>query len=163
MYAQSLKRMPGAAAQHIRCTERTRARKVTRNQGSDSINCTRSEDRRSESRIIRNRIRRQQEMKKNFMLLVMTVCLIIVCSFTLSTFRTNAKNEPAASYKYYKSIAVSNNDTLWSIAEKYMDKDHYASIADYINEIKSMNSLSDDSIHYGEYIVIPYYDGQYIK
>lgn len=136
---------------------------MKRKHRSGGINCTRSEDRRSESRIVRNRIRRQQEMKKNFMLLTMTVCLIIVCSFSLSTFRANAKSKAETSYKYYKSISVSNNDTLWSIAEKYMDEEHYDSIADYISEIKCMNSLSGNSIHYGEYIIIPYYDDHYIE
>ena len=149
MYAQNIERVPIAPALRTSCAERY-ARKAARNHKSDSINCTRPEDRRSESRIVRNRIRRQQEMKKNFMLLSMTICLIIVCSFTLSTFRANAKSKAAASYKYYKSIVVSNNDTLWSIAEKYMNEDHYASLTDYINEIKSINSLSGDSICYGE-------------
>lgn len=123
----------------------------------------RPEDRRSESRIIRNRIRRQQELTKNFVFLTITIFLITVCSFSLSAFRSNAKDNEEASYKYYKSISVSHNDTLWSIAEKYMDKDHYDSITEYINEIKSMNSLADDSIHYGKYIVIPYYDGNHVE
>lgn len=123
--------------------------------------CMRTADNRSERRIIKNRIRRQQEMKKNFLILVMTICLILACSFTISVFRSNAKNETATSYKYYKSIAVSNNDTLWSIAEQYMNNDYYDSINDYIDEVKRMNSLSGDSIHYGEYLIIPYYNNNF--
>ena len=126
---------------------------------NSSIRRMRVEDVRSERRILKNKIRRQREMKKNFLILVMTVCLIVTCSISLSGFRSNAKDESTeVSYKYYKSIAVTGYDTLWSIAEKYIDEEHYDSITDYIEEVKSMNSLTNDTIHYGEYLIIPYYD-----
>ena len=126
---------------------------------NSSIRRMRVEDVRSERRILKNKIRRQREMKKNFLILVMTICLIVTCSISLSGFRSNAKDESTeVSYKYYKSIAVTGYDTLWSIAEKYMDEEHYDSITDYIEEVKSMNSLTNDTIHYGEYLIIPYYN-----
>ncbi len=117
-----------------------------------------TEDQRSEQRIIQNRIRRQQEMKRHLQMFLITICLITVCSFTLSAFRSNAKNGLSTSVKYYRSIAISNHDTLWSIAEQYMDAEHYDSIQDYIDEVRQMNSLTGDAIHYGEYLVIPYYN-----
>ena len=130
---------------------------------NNSMRRMRIEDVRSERRILKNKIRRQREMKKNFLILVMTVCLIVTCSISLSGFRSNAKDDSTeVSYKYYKSIEVTNNDTLWSIAEKYMDGEHYDSIADYIEEVKSMNSLTNDTIQYGEYLIIPYYDSNFV-
>ena len=123
----------------------------------------RIEDVRSERRILKNRIRRQREMKKNFLIFLMTVCLIITCSISMNGFSSNAKDDSTeASYKYFKSISVANNDTLWSIAEQYMDTEHYDSISDYIQEVKSMNDLVDDVIHYGDYLVIPYYDHNFV-
>ena len=123
----------------------------------------RIEDVRSERRIMKNRIRRQREMKKNFLILVMTMCLIVTGSLSLSGFRANAKDDSTeVSYKYYKSISVANNDTLWSIAQEYMDEEHYDSINDYIEEVKSMNSLTDEIIHYGEYLIIPYYTNEFV-
>lgn len=124
---------------------------------TNHVRYMRTEDIRSERRIRRNRVRRQREMMKNFLILVMTVCLIVTCSVALSSFRSNAKADAEPSYKYYKSIVVSNNDTLWSIAKEYMDKEHYTSVNDYINEVKTMNSLSGDSICYGNHLIIPYY------
>ena len=118
----------------------------------------RAQDCRSERRIRRNRLRRQQEMRKRFRMFLMTVFLIAACSFTLSAFRSNAKNEIQTSGKYYKSITVSNNDTLWSIAEAYMDEEHYTSVNEYINEVIRMNSLPNDTICYGQHLIIPYYD-----
>lgn len=130
---------------------------------ADNMRHRRAEDMRSERRIRRNRIRRQREMKKNFLIFVMTVCLIVTCSVAWNAFSSNAKDDATeASYKYYKSIVISNNDTLWTIAEEYMDAEHYASINDYINEVKAMNSLTDDAIQYGEHLIIPYYDHVFI-
>ena len=122
-----------------------------------------TEDRRSERRIRNNRIRRQQERKKNFLLLFMTICLIVTFSFTLSVFRSDAKCDPKVSYKYYKSIAVSDKDTLWSIARENMDQEHYGSVDDYIREVRHINSLSGDMIRCGDYLVIPYYDSILIR
>jgi len=119
----------------------------------------RVQDIRSERRIIKNRIRRQREIRKNFLILFMTVCLIAAGSVSFSGFRSNARNHAAeTSTKYCKSIIVRNNDTLWSIAEQYMDEEHYSSISDYIEEVKWMNSLENDDIHYGEYLIVSYYD-----
>lgn len=126
-------------------------------------NHMRIEDIRSERRIMKNRIRRQRELKKNFLIVAMTICLITLGSVSLSGFRSNAKDDSAAvSYKYYKSIMVSNNDTLWSIAAQYMDDEHYESINDYINEVKNMNAITDDVIQYGEHLIIPYYDSEFV-
>ena len=119
----------------------------------------RAEDLRSERRIHNNRLRRKKELRNHFLLLVMTVCLIVTCSIFMSTFRSSAQSDPAkTSYKYYKSITVTSHDTLWSIAQQYMDETHYDTVTDYINEVRYMNSLTDDSIHYGEYLVIPYFE-----
>lgn len=123
----------------------------------------RIEDIRSERRIMNNRIRRQREMKKNFLIFVITICLIVTCSISLNGFRANAKDDSTEiSYKYYKSIVILDNDTLWSIAEQYMDEDHYESISDYISEVKNMNAMTDDVIHYGDHLIIPYYDNSFV-
>lgn len=98
-------------------------------------------------------------MKKNFMMIVITICLIVTCMISMNGFLSNAKGDSTdVSYKCYKSITVANNDTLWSIAEKYMDEQHYDCINDYIEEVKHMNDLTSDMIHYGEYLIIPYYE-----
>lgn len=130
---------------------------------TDAAGHIRDQDLRRERRILNNRIRRQQELKKSFLLLCMTMCLIIAFSFTLSVFRSDAKGDPEVSYKYYRSIAVSSEDTLWSIAQEYMEPGYYDSVDDYIREVKSINSLSNDSIRYGDYLVIPYYDSSLVR
>lgn len=121
-------------------------------------------DYRSERRIRNNRIRRQKEMRKNFLLTVMTICLVITFSFSVNSFLSNAKTESSpVAYKYYKSITISNGETLWSIAKDNMDDEHYASINDYIKEVKQVNSLRTDSISYGANIIVPYYSYEVVK
>ena len=121
-------------------------------------------DYRSERRIRNNRIRRQREMRKNFLLAVMTLCLVITFSFGINSFLSNAKAESSpVSYKYYKSITISNGETLWSIAKENMDAEHYASVNDYIKEVKQVNSLSSDSINYGANIIVPYYSYELVE
>lgn len=115
-------------------------------------------DRRSERRIQDNRIRRQRELRKNFLLTVTSICLVAIFSISLNSFMSNAKADETKSYhKYYKSVMIERNDTLWSIAQDYMDDTHYDSADDYIREVKQMNSLKNDDIIYGEYLIIPYY------
>ena len=58
--------------------------------------------------------------------------------------------------KYYKTIEITSGDTLWSIAELYMD-DHYDSVKEYVRELKEMNHLNSDSIQDGQYLTIAYY------
>ncbi len=137
--------------------------------GKDSVNIMndnmrhmRMADVRSERRIMKNRLRRQREMKKNFLILVMTVCLIVTGSLSLNGFRSNAQDDSAeTSYKAYKSVCVANNDTLWSLAKQYMDEEHYDSVEEYIEEVKRMNGMTDDMIRYGEYLIVPYYSSEY--
>ncbi|MBO5209298.1 MAG: LysM peptidoglycan-binding domain-containing protein [Lachnospiraceae bacterium] len=118
---------------------------------------------RSERRIKNNRIRRQKEMRKNFLLVVMTVCLVITFSISMNGFLSNAKDDSIeTSYKYYKSITIENGDTLWSIAEEYMDAEHYDSVNDYIKEVKQMNTLANDNITYGQCLIVPYYSNEFV-
>lgn len=119
----------------------------------------REQDIRSERRIRNNRIRRRREMRKNFLLFVMTLCLIVATSVAVSSFRSDAKNDAAReTVKYYKSIVVSDSDTLWSIAEEYMDQDHYGSVSEYIRDVMRINRLKGDAIYADAHLIVPYYD-----
>lgn len=118
-------------------------------------------NKKSEIRIRNNRIRRQKEMRRNFLVIIMTCCLVTAFSLSISSFASNAKDETSAvSYKYYKSITIENGDTLWSIATQHMDSEHYDSVNDYINEVKQMNTLANDDITYGQSLIIPYYSNK---
>ena len=57
----------------------------------------------------------------------------------------------------YKTVSVSSGDTLWNIAEKYMNND-YDSVQAYMKELKEINGLSGDKIYEGKYLMVPYYN-----
>ncbi len=58
--------------------------------------------------------------------------------------------------KYYRTVEITSGDTLWNIAETYMD-DNYDSVKDYVQELKEVNHLTSDVIQDGQYLTVTYY------
>lgn len=109
-----------------------------------------------------NRRRREQQIRRNILLLAASVAVAVFLSVLFLSFSSEAVDrEHQPSYKYYKSIELSSGDTLWSIANEYMDPEHYKSTGEYIDEVMRMNSLTSDKITSGSYIIIPYYSSEY--
>lgn len=111
----------------------------------------------SERRIRNNRLRRKQEMRRNFLIILMTVCLVVTLAVSVGSFLSNAKtkDEPVC-HKYYASIVVESGDSLWSLAGDHMGP-QYANRGDYVKEVMRINSLTNDKIVSGQHLVIPYY------
>lgn len=93
-----------------------------------------------------------------------TVFLIFLAVLALSMVfvvrRVNARAESENSFKYYKSIQVEKGDTLWDLAERQTAGGSAQATADYIQEVRDLNHLDGSEIHYGEYLVIPYYSAE---
>lgn len=87
-------------------------------------------------------------------LLMCLTAIMLVCS----GFVVNA-SAPQNTYKYYTNLKVARGETLWDIAHEHMTDD-YDSVNDYINEVRQLNSIIDDSIYYGQQLVIPYYSAE---
>lgn len=58
--------------------------------------------------------------------------------------------------KVVTSVKIQKGDSLWSIANEYIS-DEYDDMNSYIDEIKRTNGLTDDTIHEGRFIIVPYY------
>ena len=71
---------------------------------------------------------------------------IVICTFLSG----------AISCKYYTSIEVQSGDTLWSIASDHITEE-YCDMNAYIDEVCSINKISQNEIHAGQYLTIPYY------
>ena len=83
------------------------------------------------------------------------LCVILTTVNLLSSQAEEQKSSPY--HKYYTSIQIQDGDSLWSIAETY--RTHSGkSAAEYVCDLKEMNSLSEDTIHAGHYLTIYYYD-----
>ena len=68
----------------------------------------------------------------------------------------SGKKDIASYNKYYTSIRIESGDTLWNIADEYIEGFNITK-NEYIAEVCQINSISQDNIHAGDYIVIPYY------
>ena len=68
----------------------------------------------------------------------------------------SSKADVASYNKYYKSVRIEAGDTLWNIADEYI-ADLNIDKQKYIEEICRLNSICEDDIYAGEYIVIAYY------
>lgn len=117
----------------------------------------------SERRIQNNRICRKRELRKNFLLTVMTILFAITLAFSANVIFSSAKdNDEPVYYKYYSSIVVGRGDTLWSIAKEHMGV-QYDSEKEYVKEVMQINSLSDNKIIAGQHLVIPYYSAEFMN
>ena len=113
-------------------------------------------------RALIKRMNRQKEVRRNVIMLVVSLILVIVCVCFVFGFSAQAHDiHESVSYKYFKSIYIEEGDSLWSIGQEYADE-HYASVVAYINEVKQMNSLESDSIKTGSYLIVPYYSTKFI-
>ena len=102
---------------------------------------------------------REQRIKSNIRRVVIASGLAITAVVVMLVLGRGAVKTQAstdAPVKLYKSISISSGDSLWSIAESYMDPEYYGDGRDYIDEVKSINGIGD-LIYSGESIVIPYY------
>ena len=107
------------------------------------------------------RMKRQKQVKKNIILLLLSTIVISAFMVFFASMSIQASDmDHKVSYKYYKSIMISQGDTLWSIAEENMDE-HYSTTREYIDEVKRMNSLTSDQIQSGSYLIIPYFSTEY--
>ncbi len=92
--------------------------------------------------------------------LISTAAILCLCAIftTINLLNSQAEEQKSSPYhKYYTSIQIQDGDSLWSIAEKYRTHSGKSS-AEYVFDLKKMNSLSDDTIHAGHYLTVYYYD-----
>lgn len=93
---------------------------------------------------------------------LLTVCTLIFGILTFGVLHSSAGSEQEHHFKYYTSIVIEEGDTLWSIADQYMDRNVQGKIA-YIDEVKSINHIHDgDRITVGQMLIVPYYSTEYI-
>ena len=73
-------------------------------------------------RSISKRKARQMQVRRNILILIVSVLFIFISVFFIASISTQASDkEHMPSYKYFKSIEIASGDTLWSIAEDNMD------------------------------------------
>ena len=107
--------------------------------------------------------KRKQIAKRRMILLLAALFVITLGSVVFGTIFSKAKNPSAdiVQYKYYKSIEIKKGDSLWSIANEYCEDTYYDSIKDYVEELREINNLKSEKIHYGQRLIVAYYDCEF--
>lgn len=115
-----------------------------------------------EAQIRRNRtsleLKRQRQLAlfKRKLFAALTAAIIVISTIIIINTVT-AQGDEIEKEKCYKSIMIEYGDTLWDIAKEYYDSSSYT-IPEYIEELKSINSLDCDNIQSGSYIIVSYYN-----
>lgn len=87
--------------------------------------------------------------------------IFTICIYGILTVSASNKENDEKLTRYYTSITVKADDTLWNIAQKYAASDE--SSQSYINNIKSLNNMTDDTIYSGQDILVYYYSNDVKK
>ncbi len=111
-------------------------------------------------RVLKLRRERRRKMFISAMTVLATVCMILVIAISNDSLKSNANS----GFKYYTDVTVEAGETLWDLADEYIDYEHYKDKNDYIAEVKSINHLSEDAIIIaGQVLIVPYYSGEYVE
>ena len=92
-----------------------------------------------------------------FIIIVLMAC-VLLCSGMISIAKEDSSDE--LGYKYYTGVQIQAGDTLWTIAQEYMPEGA-CTIHEYIEEIKRINHLKDDTIYEGQRLTVYYYSQEY--
>lgn len=129
---------------------------------SEQMNLKSMTDR--ELRNYKRRLRRQKELRKKIATILFTVCLVAICAVSYHSIETSANEGQDISFKYYTRITVESGESMWDVAEKYMDYDHYEDKNAYIEEVIHINHLDEDAfVRAGQQITVPYYSDVFVK
>ena len=91
--------------------------------------------------------------RKYVMLTIFTLFFLFIFSISLINI---VKAKSVKEYdKVYVSIEIKQGDTLSSYAQKYAVSP--SKYNDYIDEVRYINNLKDDTLYAGCYILIPLY------
>ncbi len=119
----------------------------------------------SELRAYKRKKRRQQILRNRILTTLVTVCLVFAFTVGYYSIKSSASTgDEQVSFKYYTSVNVEQGDTLWNIADKYIDYTQYEDKVAYIAEIQSINHLEDTAdIIVGQSLIVPYYSYKFVK
>lgn len=113
---------------------------------------------RSELRARRQAMQKKKQQQEQIRMLAAAILVTAAVVFLVIYFGStaSARELDSGRVKYYTSIQIHTGDSLWSIAEEYISEE-YHSIPEYIEELKRVNHLKNDTIHSGMYLVVSYY------
>lgn len=94
-----------------------------------------------------------------FVLSLIPVSAVIILTLFLDTRTVNASSNSSDRhmYKYFTSITVHADDTLWDYASRYSYNEKHN---EYVSNIMHINNMTNDTIYSGQDIIIYYYSDE---
>ena len=103
----------------------------------------------------------------NFMIMKCVAGLLVVFALTFcltSLIGRAGDDENNMKFKYYTKVEVERGDSLWKLADQYMDTSEYSSKQDFIYEVAHINHLDEDcNILNGQILIVPYFSTEFVK
>ncbi len=118
-----------------------------------------------ELRAFKRELRRQRQHRRRIVSMLTAVCLIAICVVSYHSLTLNAKNNTETfSLKYYTGVTVKSGESLWMLADRFIDYEQYRNKEEYIREVCSINRLDDASeIRAGQRLIFPYYTNEFMR
>lgn len=114
---------------------------------------------RSYRRVLRLRKERRRKVMAVSLTAIVTFCMVMIFVVSYGSIKSNANS----GFKYYTSITVNAGDSLWDIADEFIDYDIYENKNSYIAEVQSINRLDENgTIVAGQTLVVPYYSSEFV-
>lgn len=106
-------------------------------------------------------LKEQKTRRRQILIFCATLMVMFGMGFGFGTLFARAEeNGQETVYKYYTSIEIQKGDTLWDLADAYMDSAYYETRADFINEVMKINHLVTGHLIAGKSLIIPYYSAE---
>lgn len=102
------------------------------------------------------RSKKRRELLQKVAIAVLSIAVVVL---VVLLFAPSVKAEAESTVSYEKrivSVRVAENDSLWSIAERFYCEEK-ESIPEFVRSIKKTNHLEGDTIYPDTYLVIQYY------
>lgn len=118
-----------------------------------------------ELRAYKRQLRRQRRQRRRIASLLFAVCLIAICVVSYHSLPLNAQNNTETlPLKYYTGVTVESGESLWVLADRFIDYEQYHNKEEYIKEVCSINRLDDASeIRAGQRLIFPYYSDEFVR
>ena len=110
-------------------------------------------------RILKLKRERRKKIYISLLGLMMTIALVFSFAVSQGAIKSNANS----GFKYFTQYYVEPGDTLWDIAEEFIDYDYYKNKNVYLEEVCAMNHIDiNEGIYSGQVLFLPYYDDEYV-
>lgn len=100
--------------------------------------------------------KRAVQRKFKSMMILSFVIISFVTIVVLSSAKTAQAEEAVSLNKYYKTIVIQPNDSLWSIAKENTNG-RRSEISRFISEVGDINGIGENELRSGMKLIIPYY------